>query len=137
MERLSATVRQAVSHPPQRAAAALARDREPDDRKLNREPNRANIIHYMDKLVGRLLDEVNALGIRGNTAYVSDANADVTSGLLAADGTALPGEDGYVANQGYPDIHHPDGRRHRLRDARIFCLPGGDSWTKCRTPDHE
>ena len=39
----------------------------PDDRRLKREPSLAHFIHYMDKLVGRLLDEVEALGIRDNT----------------------------------------------------------------------
>ncbi|MFM7180154.1 MAG: sulfatase-like hydrolase/transferase [Verrucomicrobiales bacterium] len=39
----------------------------PDDRKLGREASLPNFIHYMDKLVGKLLDEVEALGIRDNT----------------------------------------------------------------------
>ncbi|MGB6223661.1 sulfatase-like hydrolase/transferase [Haloferula sp.] len=42
----------------------------PDDRKLKRKPSLAHFIHYMDKLVGRLLDEVEALGIRENTYVV-------------------------------------------------------------------
>jgi arylsulfatase A-like enzyme len=41
----------------------------PDDRKLNREAGLPHFIHYMDKLVGRLLDEVETLGIR-DTTYV-------------------------------------------------------------------
>lgn len=39
----------------------------PDDRLLNREPKLGHMIHYMDKLLGRLLDAVDALGIRDNT----------------------------------------------------------------------
>ncbi|MCU0779536.1 MAG: sulfatase-like hydrolase/transferase [Akkermansiaceae bacterium] len=39
----------------------------PDDRRLKRKASLPNFIHYMDKLVGRLLDEVEALGIRDNT----------------------------------------------------------------------
>jgi arylsulfatase A-like enzyme len=39
----------------------------PDDRRLGREASLAHFINYMDKLVGRLLDEVEALGIRDNT----------------------------------------------------------------------
>jgi arylsulfatase A-like enzyme len=42
----------------------------PDDRKLKRKPSLAHVIHYMDKLVGRLLDEVEALGIRDNTYVI-------------------------------------------------------------------
>ncbi len=42
----------------------------PDDRKLQREPNLPNFIHYMDKLVGKLLAEVDALGIRNNTYVI-------------------------------------------------------------------
>lgn len=39
----------------------------PDDRALGRKPCLGNFIHYMDKLAGRLLDEVEALGIRDRT----------------------------------------------------------------------
>jgi arylsulfatase A-like enzyme len=39
----------------------------PDDRALGRKPSLANTIAYMDKLVGRLLDAVVDLGIRGET----------------------------------------------------------------------
>lgn len=39
----------------------------PDDRSLNRKPKLDHMIHYMDKLVGRLLDAVDDLGIRDNT----------------------------------------------------------------------
>ncbi len=42
----------------------------PDDRRLNRKPELANFIHYMDQLVGRLLDEVENLGIRDNTYVI-------------------------------------------------------------------
>ncbi len=42
----------------------------PDDRRLKREASQPNFIHYMDKLVGRLLDEVEALGIRDNTYVI-------------------------------------------------------------------
>jgi arylsulfatase A-like enzyme len=42
----------------------------PDDRRLKREPSLAHFIHYMDQLVGRLLDEVEALGIRDHTDVV-------------------------------------------------------------------
>ncbi len=42
----------------------------PDDRKLGREASLPNFIHYMDKLVGRLLDEIETLGIRDNTYVV-------------------------------------------------------------------
>lgn len=42
----------------------------PDDRKLKRAPSLAHFIHYMDKLVERLLDEVEALGIREDTYVV-------------------------------------------------------------------
>jgi arylsulfatase A-like enzyme len=39
----------------------------PDDRLLNRKPKLGHMIHYMDKLVGRLLDAVDELRIRDNT----------------------------------------------------------------------
>lgn len=39
----------------------------PDDQRLGRKPSLGHFIHYMDKLVGRLLDEVETLGIRDNT----------------------------------------------------------------------
>ncbi|MCM8528266.1 MAG: sulfatase-like hydrolase/transferase [Lentisphaeraceae bacterium] len=39
----------------------------PDDRKLNRKPALSGMINYMDKLVGRILDKVEELGIRDNT----------------------------------------------------------------------
>ncbi|MFK7910846.1 MAG: sulfatase-like hydrolase/transferase [Akkermansiaceae bacterium] len=42
----------------------------PDDRRLKRNPSLGNFINYMDKLVGRLLDEVEALGIRENTYVI-------------------------------------------------------------------
>jgi arylsulfatase A-like enzyme len=42
----------------------------PDDRKLGREASLPNFIHYMDKLVGKLTDEVEALGIRDNTYVI-------------------------------------------------------------------
>lgn len=42
----------------------------PDDRLLERKPSLAHFIHYMDKLIGRLLDEVDALGIRENTYVI-------------------------------------------------------------------
>jgi arylsulfatase A-like enzyme len=42
----------------------------PEDRRLKRKPSLAHFINYMDKLVGRLLDEVDALGIRENTYVV-------------------------------------------------------------------
>ncbi len=42
----------------------------PDDRALNRELSLKNFIHYMDKLVGELLDAVQELGIRDNTYVV-------------------------------------------------------------------
>ncbi len=42
----------------------------PDDRRLGRTPSLGHFLSYMDKLVGRLLDEVEALGIRDNTYVV-------------------------------------------------------------------
>jgi len=39
----------------------------PDDRKLKRKPALSGMISYMDKLVGRILDKVEKLGIRENT----------------------------------------------------------------------
>lgn len=42
----------------------------PDDRKLKREASLPNFIHYMDKLVGKLLDEAETLGIRDNTYVI-------------------------------------------------------------------
>ncbi|GAA5509970.1 sulfatase-like hydrolase/transferase [Novipirellula caenicola] len=42
----------------------------PDDRALGRKAQLGNMIHYMDKLVGRLLDAVETLGIRDNTYVV-------------------------------------------------------------------
>ncbi len=42
----------------------------PDDRKLKRAASLPHFIHYMDKLVGKLLDEVETLGIRDNTYVI-------------------------------------------------------------------
>ncbi|MFK7851788.1 MAG: sulfatase-like hydrolase/transferase [Akkermansiaceae bacterium] len=42
----------------------------PDDRRLKREPSLGNFINYMDKLVGRLLEEVETLGIRDHTYVI-------------------------------------------------------------------
>ena len=42
----------------------------PDDRKLKRPASLTHFIHYMDKLVGRLLEEIETLGIRDNTYVV-------------------------------------------------------------------
>lgn len=42
----------------------------PDDKRLKREPSLNNFIHYMDILIGKLLDETEALGIRENTYVV-------------------------------------------------------------------
>jgi arylsulfatase A-like enzyme len=42
----------------------------PDDRRLRREASLPNFIHYMDKLVGRLLDGVETLGLRDNTYVI-------------------------------------------------------------------
>jgi arylsulfatase A-like enzyme len=42
----------------------------PDDRKLKRPASLPNFIHYMDKLVGRLLDGVVELGLRENTYVI-------------------------------------------------------------------
>lgn len=42
----------------------------PDDRRLERKPSLVNFIHYMDKLVGRLLDEIESLGLRENTYVI-------------------------------------------------------------------
>jgi arylsulfatase A len=42
----------------------------PDDRKLKRPASLPNFIHYMDKLTGRLLEEIETLGIRENTYVV-------------------------------------------------------------------
>ncbi len=39
----------------------------PDDRRLGRKPSLAHFINYMDTLVGRALDGIEALGIRDNT----------------------------------------------------------------------
>ncbi len=42
----------------------------PDDRKKGRKASLDNMIEYMDKLVGQLLDEVESLGIRDNTYVI-------------------------------------------------------------------
>ncbi|MCM8542014.1 MAG: sulfatase-like hydrolase/transferase [Lentisphaeraceae bacterium] len=42
----------------------------PDDRKLKRKPALSGMINYMDKLVGRVLDKVDELGIRDNTYVI-------------------------------------------------------------------
>lgn len=42
----------------------------PDDRRLKRKPKLDHMIHYMDQIVGRLLDAVEELGIRKNTYVV-------------------------------------------------------------------
>jgi len=42
----------------------------PDDRALNRPPSLGHLINYMDKLVGRVLDAVEELGIRDNTYVI-------------------------------------------------------------------
>ena len=42
----------------------------PDDRKKGRKASLGNMIEYMDKLVGQLLDEVESLGIRDNTYVI-------------------------------------------------------------------
>lgn len=42
----------------------------PDDRRLGRPAKLGNMIEYMDKLVGQLLDSVTDLGIRDNTYIV-------------------------------------------------------------------
>jgi arylsulfatase A-like enzyme len=42
----------------------------PDDRRLGRAASLPNFIHYMDTLVGRLLDGIESLGLRGNTYVV-------------------------------------------------------------------
>ena len=42
----------------------------PDDRRIERKPSLGNFINYMDQLVGRLLDEVETLGIRDNTYVI-------------------------------------------------------------------
>lgn len=39
----------------------------PDDQALDREPSLAHLINYMDKLVGRILDAAEGLGIRDHT----------------------------------------------------------------------
>ncbi len=52
----------------------------PDDRRLKRRPSLAHFIHYMDKLVGRLLNEAESLGIRDKTDFF----------LMGDNGTAEP-----------------------------------------------
>ena len=42
----------------------------PEDRQLNRPAKLGHMIHYMDDLVGRLLDAVERLGIRDNTYVI-------------------------------------------------------------------
>lgn len=42
----------------------------PDDRELGRPASLGNMIQYMDQLVGRLLDSIEALGIRENTYVI-------------------------------------------------------------------
>lgn len=50
----------------------------PDDRAMKRKPSLGNMIHYMDKLVGRLLRAVEELGIRDNTyvLFMGDNGTD-------------------------------------------------------------
>ena len=41
----------------------------PEDRKLGRKPSLGNMIHYMDHMVGQLLDAVEDLELKENTLF--------------------------------------------------------------------
>lgn len=64
----------------------------PDDRLLKRPASLPHFVHYMDKLVGRLLDEVDRLGIREETYVIFMGDNGTWEEDFANPRAAQPGE---------------------------------------------
>ncbi len=66
----------------------------PDDIALGRAASLANMIEYMDKLVGQVLDDVEALGIRENTYvfFIGDNGTDTDALRNTVDGPVEGGK---------------------------------------------
>ncbi|MEL7337094.1 MAG: sulfatase-like hydrolase/transferase, partial [Planctomycetota bacterium] len=79
----------------------------PDDRKVGRPATLGNMINYMDKLVGRVLDEIESMGIRDNTYVV----------FMGDNGT----HDTDFKN---PDADQP-GQRAHTRHTKVGLVNGG------------
>jgi arylsulfatase A-like enzyme len=79
----------------------------PDDRELGREKSLGNMIAYMDKLVGQVLDEIESLGIRDNTYVI----------FMGDNGT----QEEYFAN---PKVGQPNEKPHTRHTVNGF-VDGG------------
>ncbi len=86
----------------------------PDDRKLGRKAKLGNMIHYMDKLVGQLLDAVDDLGIRENT-YVVFMGDNGTHDVDFKNPKA--GETGEKAHTRHTEAGNVNGGKFQLGDA--------------------
>lgn len=86
----------------------------PDDRKLGRPASLANVIHYMDRLVGRLLDEVEALGLREHTYVVFMGDNGTWPPDFRNPQAGRPGESAHTRHTAAGRV---DGGKSELNDA--------------------
>lgn len=86
----------------------------PEDRQLNRPAKLGHMIHYMDSLVGQLLDAVERLGIRDNT-YVIFMGDNGTHDVDFANPQA--GQAGQLAHTRHTAAGNVNGGKAKLGDA--------------------
>lgn len=86
----------------------------PEDRRLNRPAKLGHMIHYMDGLVGQLLDAVERLGIRDNT-YVIFMGDNGTHDVDFANPQA--GQAGQLAHTRHTAAGNVNGGKAKLGDA--------------------
>lgn len=86
----------------------------PLGRELDREPSLANMIEYMDNLVGRLLDAVEELGIRDNTYVVFMGDNGTEERYFKNQKAGQPGEKSHTRHTLAGKVN---GGKHDLNDA--------------------
>lgn len=86
----------------------------PDDRKLKRTPSLKHFIHYMDQIVGKLLGEIESLGIRDNTYVIFMGD----NGTWAEDfSNPRQGQAGELAHTRHTSAGPVNGGKAELSDA--------------------
>jgi arylsulfatase A-like enzyme len=85
----------------------------PDDRTLGRKANLGNMIAYMDKLVGRLLDAIEAMGIRENTYVVFMGDNGTQESYFRNPKAGQPGEKAHTRHTAAGTV---DGGKFTLTD---------------------
>lgn len=86
----------------------------PDDRALRRKPRLGHMIHYMDKLVGRLLDAVESLELRDNTYVIFMGDNGTHEEGFRNPRAGRPGEKTHTR---HTDAGNVNGGKFKLGDA--------------------